>query len=111
MGARQAPRAARAVRRALLESAGRSRGPGRGAGVRQLLSSNLFTSDLEACVNKNRRLEKAMDAAEETITEGDVLIRKVNMINELKDGEGSPRSVNVSSIMRGGPSPSLTRQN
>ena len=77
----------------------------------ELLSSNLFTSNLEACVNKNRRLEKAMDAAEETITEVDVLIRKVNMINELKDGEGSPRSVNVSSIMRGGPSPSLTRQN
>ena len=77
----------------------------------ELLSSNLFTSNLEACVNKNRRLEKAMDAADDTITEVDALIRKVNMINEL--AEGSPRNnVNVSSILRGGgPSPSLSRQN
>ena len=75
----------------------------------ELLSSNLFTSNLEACANKNRRLEKAMDAADETISEVDALIRKVNMINELKDGESSPR--NVSSIMRGGPSPVLSRQN
>jgi uncharacterized protein YhaN len=75
----------------------------------ELLSSNLFTSNLEACANKNRRLEKAMDAADETITEVDALIRKVNMINELKGGESSPR--NVSLIMRGGPSPVLSRQN
>ena len=75
----------------------------------ELLSSNLFTSNLEACANKNRRLEKAMDAADETISEVDALIRKVNMINELKDGELSPR--NVSLIMRGGPSPVLSRQN
>ena len=78
----------------------------------ELLSSNLFTSNLETCANKNRRLEKAMDAADETITEVDALIRKVNMINEL-GGEGSPRNnVNVSSILRGGgASPTLSRQN
>ena len=77
----------------------------------ELLSSNLFTSNLEACANKNRRLEKAMDAADDTITEVDALIRKVNMINEL--AEGSPRNnVNVSSILRGGgASPTLSRQN
>jgi hypothetical protein len=75
----------------------------------ELLSSNLFTSNLEACANKNRRLEKAMDAADETITEVDALIRKVNMVNELKAGDSSPR--NVSLIMRGGPSPVLSRQN
>jgi hypothetical protein len=52
-----------------------------------------------------------MDAADDTITEVDALIRKVNMINEL--AEGSPRNnVNVSSILRGGgASPTLSRQN
>lgn len=77
----------------------------------ELVSSNLFTSNLEVCVNKNRRLEKAIKAADETITVVDALIRKVNAINELQDGEGSPKSVNVSLMMRGEISPPLTRQN
>ena len=77
----------------------------------ELVSSNLFTTNLEVCVNKNRRLEKAIKAADETITVVDALIRKVNGINELQDGEGSPKSVNVSLMSRGEISPPLTRQN
>ena len=68
----------------------------------ELLSSKLFTGNLEACVNKNRRLENAMDAAETTITETDTLVRKVNLTYEMAEN-----SKNVSFGSRG--SPSLSR--
>ena len=70
----------------------------------ELLSSRRFTANLEACVNKNRRLDNAMDAAEITIDEVDGLVRKVNLTYEQAE---LTKKVSLSSSKG---SPSLSRE-
>ena len=70
----------------------------------ELLSSRRFTANLEACVNKNRRLDNAMDAAEITIDEVDGLVRKVNLTYEQAE---LTKKVSMSSSKG---SPSLSRE-
>jgi hypothetical protein len=73
----------------------------------ELVSSNLFTQNLETCINKNRRLEIALDGADATISEVDALIRKVNRNDESGRDWSSTNSI----ASRAGTSPSMTRQN